>query len=208
MSNNLCLNICIYILGTLLLSGCTQEQDTPSQGGKATSPSYPEKKAFEPEDDLGKILKDNKNASVNEIAKYVNEKNINKRDMGTGDTPLLVATRYNNLPVVKFLLQKGAQPNDLYREPEYLKSYPALWFAVKWNNAAMVQALLDAGADPRIGETSGFGPIIHYFSESGGSNDALEQLLKADKTLANWKIWTGTPLHSAANSGHPGTSIL
>jgi ankyrin repeat protein len=146
--------------------------------------------------------------SANEVAQYVNEKNINKRDAGTGDTPLLAAARYNNLPVLKFLLQKGAQPNDLYSEPEYLKSYPALWFAVRWNNAEMVQALLDAGADARLGEKSGFGPIIHNFSESGGSNEALEQLLKADKTLANWKIWTGTPLHRAANSGHVDTIRL
>lgn len=72
----------------------------------------------------------------------------------------------------------------------------------------MVQVLLDAGANPRLGPEIGFGPIIHWFSEVGGNNDALEQLLKADKTLANWKVWMGPPLHRAANSQHVDTIKL
>lgn len=191
------LNIIYLTLSALLLNSCGDNQpDSPiSEVGPVRQPP-------EPVDDFGNAIKKRQNIGVDEIAKYfVEEKNITKRDAGTGETPLMAAARYNNLPVVEYLLKKGAQPNDVWQNKDQLiKGYPSLWFAVNWNNAAMVKALLDAGADPRLGPTSGLGPIIHLFAESGTNNEALEQLLKTDKTLANWKVWTGTPLHRAANS--------
>lgn len=201
-------SIISLILCALLLNGCGTKNLLDTQHTSVHEPASTE----EPQDDFGKALKARNDIDVDDISKYfVDEKNINKRDAGTKDTPLLAAARYNNLPVVKFLLQKGAQPNDVYQnqsKTRYPNGYPALWSAVSWNNAEMVKALLDAGADPRLGTQSGFGPIIHWFSEMGGRNDALEQLLKADKTLANWKIWTGTPLHRATNSQHIDTIKL
>ncbi len=195
------LNIISLTISVLLLNSCVSNQPD-SQITTVDEPSGPVRQPSEPLDAFGKAIKERTNIGVDEITKYfVEEKNINKRDAGTGETPLMTAARYNNLPVVEYLLKKGAQPNDVWQtEGQLSKGYPSLWFAVNWDNAAMVKALLDAGADPRLGPTSGLGPIIHLFAESGSNNKALEQLLKADKMLANWKIWTGTPLHRAANS--------
>ncbi len=195
-------NIIYLTLSALLLSNCGSDKQPESQSTAVDRPSGPVRQPSEPQDDFGKAIKERSHIVVDEIAKYfVDEKNINKRDAGTGETPLMAAAKYNNLPVVKYLLKKGAQPNDVWQnDAQGINGYPSLWCAVNWDNAAMVKALLDAGANPRLGPTSGLGPIIHFFAEGGSNDKALEELLKADKTLANWNLWMGTPLHRAANS--------
>lgn len=189
-------------LSVLLLNSCGNDKQKESQNTAVDRPSGPVRQPPEPQDDFGKAIEERCTIAVDEITKYfADEKSINKRDAGTGQTPLMAAARCNNLPVVKYLLTKGAQPNDVWQIDALINGYPSLWFAVNWDNAPMVKALLDAGADPRLRPTSGpLGSIIHFFARTGSMKKALEELLKADKTLANWKIGMGTPLHQAANA--------
>lgn len=62
-----------------------------------------------------------------------------------GWTPLMIAAAENHIDVVKFLLEKGANPNV---QNQYGRT--ALHFAVNYSFEPIVNLLLENGADPKI----------------------------------------------------------
>ena len=68
-----------------------------------------------------------------------------------GYTPLLFAVRNNHLDTVKFLLSKGADPNDKIGD-----NTPALSMSVLNADFDVASVLLDAGANPNVPDQRGY----------------------------------------------------
>lgn len=62
------------------------------------------------------------------------------------DTPLLMAIKHNNLPVVRFLVEECQEPLNIIPQRHEVP----LWTAVEYNNIDMVKLLLSLGADPLV----------------------------------------------------------
>src|SRR5215813_5251733 len=66
-----------------------------------------------------------------------------------GKTALIAATEMARIPMIQFLLDKGADVNA--KDGKFKAT--ALSFAADKRNATIVKMLLDKGADPRVHET-------------------------------------------------------
>lgn len=81
--------------------------------------------------------------------------NINTRDYDDRATPLVIAARMKEAPLVNYLLQNGAKPN-LYGND----GRTALLIAAGNGDKLMVRVLLKAGADMDQGDNNGTTPLI------------------------------------------------
>lgn len=88
-----------------------------------------------------------------------------------GSSPLITATRKENLPVIKKLLKRGVDVN---------RPAPNGWTPLKsaahQGNLEIVKALLDAGADPNIADDTNYTPLMN--AVSGEHEDIVKLLLK------------------------------
>jgi len=108
---------------------------------------------------------------------------------GEGQSPLLCAIFSGKSDVVAFLLQKGADPNQIARCPEsQCPSHPALVFAVYMGDRKIVKLLLDAKADPAWDD--------HQATRRANAGGDIEMfnLLKA----AGGHEWQSAPADAAA----------
>ncbi|KAI8640673.1 P-loop containing nucleoside triphosphate hydrolase protein [Parasitella parasitica] len=123
-----------------------------------------------------------------------------------GWTPLQVAVIQDNEPMVKFLLEKGADPNledqyyprshqaanirqvdfseDLLPYRDY-REYTALHYAVIICNPSIVKLLLDHFADPLVRNSHGLTPreYLYYVERfTGEQNTEIEEMLHKKET--------------------------
>ena len=124
--------------------------------------------------------------------------NINWINEGAqGETPLIVATRNGHIPVVRALLDAGADVN--YRDIRDNGDPTAIYWAAFKNNIEMINLLLERGADPNIAGRGGATPL--KIAKSKGNTQAMVVLLDAlgdynqtdaqGKTLLHWASSTG-----------------
>jgi cytohesin len=124
----------------------------------------------------------------------------------TGDTPLLTAVTNNRLPVVRYLLGRGADPGAASKDGRL-----PLHEAVQVGNTFMVKALLVAGANPNERDGQGITPIQYA---AGVANPVMAQLLfergavvnavvptTPESDLDEYNIQGFTALHLAAQNG-------
>ena len=124
---------------------------------------------------------------------------IHARDK-VGSTPLLSAVGGNDLELVKFLLEKGSDPNC-----EVDDGYTCLLVAVESDEAAsleVIKALLAAGADIHACGINGWSPL--HMAASRNHVEKATALLEAG---ANVNLRTqidghDSPLMEATRSGH------
>ena len=74
----------------------------------------------------------------------------------TGETPLILATRYHQPLIMQWLLGQGARAND-----SDTNGYSALHYAAFSGTTEMVDMLLSYGANPNITDTRGYTPLVY-----------------------------------------------
>ena len=112
-------------------------------------------------------------------------------------TPLFMAAHEKYTEIVKYLLEKGADPNIKIK----LGATPLFVAVQKQPDVEIIESLLKAGADPNIQDHEGSTPLIIAASENGNKKTA--QLLidhNARVDLANDKNITA--LYFAAQNGY------
>ncbi|MBI1240539.1 ankyrin repeat domain-containing protein [Umezakia ovalisporum] len=118
---------------------------------------------------------------------------------GDFNNQLIQAVQKNELEVVKFLLEIGANVNTRNTN----NGLTVLMMAASQCNSAMVQLLLDAGADPYTVDSVWGSSVLHQACQ-GGCGEVVELLIKAgafvDAVSAGGKQIT--PLHYALSLGH------
>ena len=119
--------------------------------------------------------------------------------------PPVVAASFSSPQILRFLLSKGADPNDVAAEPPEGKrcGISPLHAAAKAGRADIIRLLLEAGADPnKPEESTGFTPLHH--AVRAGRVEAVKTLLDAGaradacvKLPPNGKMQKGSVLELA-----------
>ena len=120
-----------------------------------------------------------------------------------GDTPLLTAISFDNLVLVQFLLEHGADPNVTVDD-----GYTCLLTAVESDAAVSVRivvALIAAGADIHQSGTNGWTPL--HMAAARGHAEKAQLLIDAGANVNQRTEIDGeeTPLMEAAFSGQAET---
>lgn len=116
------------------------------------------------EDVIDFLLKSGANADPAVVAR------MHVESLG-GKSPLYVATRKENIAVVKKLLKRGV---DVNRQAP--NGWTPLKSAAQQGNLDIVKVLLDAGADPNIADDTNYTPLMN--AVSGEHEDIVKLLLK------------------------------
>jgi ankyrin repeat protein len=121
---------------------------------------------------------------------------VNIVNTSNGSTPLHVAAEKNgNLEVIKLLLARGANTNQVDRA----RNTP-LYIAAKYGHLKVVELLLDNGAKPNIANKNGYTPL-HIAAEHGHLK-VVQWLLDRGAKPNTAKRDGTTPLYIAAKYGH------
>ena len=110
------------------------------------------------------------------------------------DFALAVAVDYGYAELVKFLLDKGVDPNIMCDRP-------LLVMASSEGHLEVVKLLLEAGADVNLGKDEDDYKALHA-AASGGHLECVEVLIKAGANLNSTNYVNSTPLADAAFEGH------
>ena len=115
-----------------------------------------------------------------------------------GETLLMIAARIDNLVIVRYLLDRGADPNsnDWFDRN-------SLHLASQSGNVAIIETLLSCGLDIDSKDCSGDTPLI--FAAASGKSKAVDYLLDEGADLfAKGKLGRSC-LHAASQSGSVAT---
>ncbi|CAB4244039.1 Periplasmic substrate binding protein [Methylacidimicrobium sp. AP8] len=181
---------------------CIVDGDLPAHsGGYKPLPPPPAPQAASTEHDSLQdcVTADDLPAAERLLAK--NPKAVDGKDP-LGFTPLLNAIRMEEWPMVRLLLQKGADPN--LPDPE---GWTPLLFAVSKGNPETVRLLLERGARATVTAKDGWTPLALAAS---GSDPELVRILLDHGAPINGKSGPGgyTPLMFAAASGSEAVTRL
>ncbi len=110
-------------------------------------------------DDMNKVKDCIAQGQLNEIGKY-------------GHTPVIVASYYNNAPMVEYLCEQGADVNIQSKDGS-----TALIYASSYGYAKVVKQLVDHGADTGMKDSKG-NDALHY-AKRFGFTDVVEVLQPA-----------------------------
>jgi len=141
---------------------------------------------------------------------------VNAR-LDNGSDALIIAASYGDAKMVKYLLSKGADPNNSLKEDFMVKGIPAyegataLMAAADAGSAESVAALIEAGAD--VNAVTAYGTTSLMAATAKGHLDAVKELVAngADVNMRTTKAFTigkdpvpkGTvALSGAAFGGH------
>jgi ankyrin repeat protein/transcriptional regulator with XRE-family HTH domain len=115
-----------------------------------------------------------------ELIGYDSEIDINYIDPETGYTPLIQAIRYQNIDIIRFLIEKYRKIIDLDRHDNYKYKFTPLLHTAQMRRIDMMRILVEEGADIDVGSTgdnSGNTPLMvsawHGFYE--GAKFLVEQ---------------------------------
>jgi ankyrin repeat protein len=123
-----------------------------------------------------------------------------------GDTPLLTAIAFDNLELVTFSLQRGADPNVIVDD-----GYTCLLTAIESDETVsikIVATLIAAGADIHLVGTNGWTPL--HMAAARGHTEKAQLLITAGANVNQRKDIDAheTPLLEAAFTGQPETVKL
>lgn len=114
---------------------------------------------------------------------------------GNGESLLGSAARVGSAPVVRFLLDRGADPNGRFGPGA---SYLPLYEAIRWGHVSAAAALLEGGADPNARilmdldgnrQVASTGPTLLMVAAAVGTPDIVELLVAwgANPRLEDWR---------------------
>jgi uncharacterized protein len=115
-----------------------------------------------------------------------------------GFQPLGLAAFFGHLPVVDYLLIKGAEVNSPSQNDQ--KVMP-LHSAVASQNVTIATTLLDQGAEVNARQNGQFTPL--HGAAQNGQVEMVELLLEHDADVAAQAVQGQTPLDMAESAGHP-----
>jgi ankyrin repeat protein len=124
-----------------------------------------------------KILESVKTGNLNEFTKLFTHEDINYKDKD-GNTLMIIAAGYGHWNIVKFILDKGANPNDRNKGGVSL-----IFIASRYGNLEIVKLLLSKGVDPNIKDIYGQTPIFE--ASMYKHVDVIKQLLSKPVDLKN-----------------------
>lgn len=104
------------------------------------------------------FLKAVKDRSGQEVTDALNEPGttiVNTRDITSGETALHIVTKRRDTSWIRFLTQRGANPNIRDKD-----GVAPIQVAVSLNHVDGVEALIKAGADVDVNDSSGETPLI------------------------------------------------
>lgn len=111
-----------------------------------------------------------------------------------GNFPLLEAARNQDVEMVKDLLKRRVDVNQIYKD-----GTSALHWAAHWDNLELARLLLRAKADPNHANAYGVTPL--YLACTNKNGELVKSLLKAGAD-ANAALWSGeTGLMNCARRG-------
>jgi ankyrin repeat protein len=129
--------------------------------------------------------------------------NIDTEDKG-GRTALLYAMAMNYWETAKFLLNKGASPNQKTHSPE--KEITPLFVAIQAKQLDVIKLLIAKGADVNINIKKGFTPL--HLAASLGNDNVIKILIEKGATVSAKDATGLTPLDYATKNKHEGTADL
>ncbi len=132
--------------------------------------------------------------SIDAMALLAPKKNDLRGRYENGDTLLHAAACSGQLESVRWLLDRGMNPNT----PNKLNIYP-LHHAANDGSKHIVDALLEAGANPNALNADNVSPL--HLVAANGHVGALRCLIEAGGDIEATDTSVGTPLHFAATSG-------
>lgn len=124
-----------------------------------------------------------------------NRANVNARNIG-GETPIMRVVGQNKIPLVKFLLEHGAQVDEIAHND---RNNFILAMANGWREEAEV--FLNAGADPNFTHPSDFWTPLMYAVKNGWADLAAQLLAKGADLESTTAEDQETALTMAARMG-------
>lgn len=102
-----------------------------------------------------KAVKDRDGDAVTQALNEPGSTLINTRDISTGETAMHIVTERRDLTWIRFLAQRGANPNIKDK-----RGTAPIQVAVRLGFVEGVEALIKAGADPEVNDATGETPLI------------------------------------------------
>ena len=118
---------------------------------------------------------------------------VNKKNQNN-ETPLILASKYGHIEIVKLLVSKGANLNTQDKN-----GWSSLHYAA-WSSAEIAQLLISKGADVDLRSVFGESPLFEYINM--GNQEMAELLLSKGADINSKNNRGETPLHRAAGEGN------
>ncbi|KAL0823388.1 hypothetical protein Bca101_047065 [Brassica carinata] len=143
-------------------------------------------------------------SSVNQVSLWYRRHRLVKRMVVEQRTPLMVASLYGSLDVVKLILSFPETDLNLTCGPDKSTALHCAASGASVKALDVVKLLLSAGADPNIIDTHGNSPVDVLVAPRG-LRTVLEEILKKDEDLSSS---LGSSFRSLSSSPDNGSSSL
>jgi len=132
-----------------------------------------------------------KYGELEKVKEYLDKKNVDVTDDAFGYTPLMNASRHDNLEIVRFLINSGAD-----MEKKCTNGGTPLIIASKYGNVIIMKELLNSGADIENLDNYGWTALMHACT--GLKEVAVWELLDRGANINHKSATLGeTPLIAA-----------